>query len=357
VLAVSLFLPGLAVLLLSGEPGRGGEGNERSDPVKIPTIDGVDLQGNLYVSKKKNAPTVIFLHAIGDKSQTKGWTGLAETLQPNFTVMMFDFRGHGKSKTIQTDVFWKNAHNVKNVKGAPKKDTIELGDMSKTYYPTFCNDIAAVRAFLDRKNDLGVCNTSSLIVIGAETGATLGAIWINSEWQRYRLIPPAMFGFPAQPAANPEGKDIIAGIWLSPSPKLGTWDVSLTKTLDVPVRTHSTSTVFMYGGQDEKGKTLAKALERNLKTKDDKKGTVTAYEVEGNTKLTGANLLGKATGTDKAIAAYLKDVVENRGAEWTEREFRKTNYVWKVGGGTVPAKAPMETSNLNFDSYEKFIGR
>src|SRR5205814_9450356 len=100
--------------------------------------------------------------------------------------------GHGKSKNIQTEVFWKNAHNVKNVKGSPKKDTIELGDMSKTYYPTFCNDIAAVRAFLDRKNDLGVCNTSSLILVGAETGATLGAIWLNSEWQRYKLIPPAM---------------------------------------------------------------------------------------------------------------------------------------------------------------------
>ena len=54
--------------------------------------------------------------------------------------------------------------------------------------PVLINDIAAVKCFLDRKNDTGACNTSSTILLGAETGATLGAIWLNAEWRRYKVV-------------------------------------------------------------------------------------------------------------------------------------------------------------------------
>src|SRR5207302_6723078 len=59
------------------------------------------------------------------------------------------------------------------------------------------------------------CNISNLILIGAEDGATLGALWLATESRRYRLIPNPQF--PAMPKLNtkPEGKDVVACVWLS----------------------------------------------------------------------------------------------------------------------------------------------
>jgi len=166
-----------------GEAPRGGE------PVKFTTIDGVDLHGLFFQSAKKDAPTVMFIHALGDKAQRKEHLALAQELQASCSVLLFDLRGHGKSKDIDPEKFWKYGPNAKLVKGAPKKTTIEYVDFDKSYYPFIANDLAAAKAFLDRKNDTGACNTASTILIGAETGATLGAIWLNSEWYLYKLIP------------------------------------------------------------------------------------------------------------------------------------------------------------------------
>src|SRR5207253_6425804 len=109
------------------------------------------------------------------------------------------------------------------------------------YYPVLVNDIAAAKAFLDNRHDAGACNTSSLMVLGAETGATLGAIWLNAEWHRYAFTPPNLLTrTPAKFAPNPEGKDTIGAIWLSPTSKLGSRTVSLSATLDKPGREYAT---------------------------------------------------------------------------------------------------------------------
>ena len=50
------------------------------------------------------------------------------------------------------------------------------------------------------------------------SGATLGAMWLTSEWARYRLFPADPFAlnpmerFPRL-AEHPEGKGIMAAIW------------------------------------------------------------------------------------------------------------------------------------------------
>src|SRR4051794_30978301 len=78
--------------------------------VKILTADGIKLHGVFYASEKKNAPTVIMLHSIGDGKSSKGqdWKNLAETLNAaKYSVLMFDFRGHGESTTIDDPkLFW-----------------------------------------------------------------------------------------------------------------------------------------------------------------------------------------------------------------------------------------------------------
>ena len=129
----------------------GKEKDKVGDPVKITTVDGVDLHGLFFPSPKKDAPAVILLHPLGDTGMTKSYTSLAESLQPNYSVMCFDFRGHGKSKDIDPVLFRKYPGNQR-VKGGPMKTTIEYGDFPKDYYPVMCNDIAAVKAYLDRKN-------------------------------------------------------------------------------------------------------------------------------------------------------------------------------------------------------------
>jgi pimeloyl-ACP methyl ester carboxylesterase len=355
------FLAGLVLGSAAIAPGSRLAAQEgKGEAVKITTVDGVDLHGLYFQSKAKEAPTIIVLHAIGDSAvHKKNYTALAESLQPSYSVMLFDFRGHGKSKEIAADLFWKVPQNAKMVKGFPKATTIDQKDFSKGYYPILCNDIAAVKAFLDRKNDSGACNTASTILIGAETGATLGAIWLNSEWQLYKMIPGPNPFTPPQPVKNPEGKDVIAALWLSISPKLGTADVPLSATLNTAARVNGTPMVFMYGDQDSKGKELAQALESKLKVKDDPRHQyIASYEVKGNTKLVGINLVLPSLGTEKAIAEYLEGVVDKKGGEWGKREFRTSQYAWRPGAsGFLPAKELNgDPNNLMFNTYIDFMG-
>jgi len=63
------------------------------------------------------------------------------------------------------------------------------------------------------------------------------------------------------------------------------------------------------------------------------------------------------TGERLTNAGVMAVVVDAKGQEWSEREFRKTQYIWRVGGTTIPAKAPMDTSNLSYFDYQRFIAK
>src|SRR5947209_6163094 len=134
--------------------------------------------------------------------------------------------------------------------------------MEKLYYPLHCNDIAAAKSYLERtKNDLGLCNVQNFSVIGAEQGATLGAIWANSEWYRYKMdLSPPLY----QPrfAGTPEGKWFTGFIWLSIAPKVGTRDVSISQTTDATVRVHTVPPMFLYGENDTVAKKTATSVDK-----------------------------------------------------------------------------------------------
>src|SRR5262245_6043776 len=162
-------------------------------PVKVnfESEDKVNLRGTFYPSTQgKKANTVLLLHDTGS-DRSKGWDKLAAELQKrDFAVLAFDFRGHGESKAVDAE-FWNNAFNQRFVKGysaTKPKDTIEHKDFAKNYYSSLINDITAAKAFLDRRNDQGDCNSANLIVIGAGDGAVLGAMWIYEEQFRHRAI-------------------------------------------------------------------------------------------------------------------------------------------------------------------------
>jgi hypothetical protein len=333
----------------------------KGEKVRFTSVDGVELEGVFYAGSKRSSPAILMLHALGEDSRKSSWTSLAETLNnEGYAVLTFDFRGHGKSLTIEPEKFWNIPRNISSVKGAPKKETIEYKDMKSDYYPVLVNDIAAAKAFLDNRNDAGACNTSNLIIVGADTGATLGALWLNAEWQRYVFTPAnILMGIPVSIAKVPEGKDTIAAIWLSPTSKLGSRTIRFSSLLDKAGRENATPMVFMYSEDDASAKNIAKACETGFKgkKKDERYRFTAAVPIKGGGKLTGAGLLTKSLGTDEAIVNYIKDVVEAKGKEWEERDFRKTQYVWRLPGqNPVPAKLPNDKT-LIFDTYERFLPR
>src|SRR5207247_7667436 len=127
----------------------------------------------------------------GGSSHQDGWDDLAKKLSAEgYSVLSFDFRGFGNSHSISPG-FWdpsKNPHNVKYVNGANKAaqptsiDHKDFDSNASRYYPYLVNDIVAAKSFLDRRTDQGQANTSNLVVIGAGEGATLGAMWMASQW-------------------------------------------------------------------------------------------------------------------------------------------------------------------------------
>src|SRR5690349_13825787 len=69
---------------------------DKPEKVRFESYDHVELHGSFYVSKAgSNAPCVIMLHGVGGNREQEGWDELAEKLRPNYSVLTFDFRGHG----------------------------------------------------------------------------------------------------------------------------------------------------------------------------------------------------------------------------------------------------------------------
>jgi hypothetical protein len=229
--------------------------------------------------------------------------------------------------------------------------------------PVLVNDIAAVKAYLDRKHDAKECNTANTIVIGAEGGGTLGAIWINSEWYRHKFTPPAMLGAKIVVDKRPEGNDIVAAVFLSLSPQISPKKaVTLSSVLGVPCKTHGMAAAFYYGEEDSKGGEFAKSLETKLTGKPVGKATgkqvfIGATKVPG-TKLSGIKLLTKGTKTDQSIVEYLEAVLKDRSNESIERDYQGAHFIWKNPANPnlvpIPARKKNE-KNLNFDTYDRFI--
>jgi hypothetical protein len=277
-----------------------------------------------------------------------GWDRLAEALKDKgYSVLLFDYRGHGDSKSVSPD-FWKFADNrqLPGWNKNPPKDSIDLKDFPKSYYPMFLNDIAAARLFLDRKNDAGECNTSNLVVIGAEDGANLGMAWEYSEWSRYQINALG------KPAPTSEGADAACAIWLSFKPKLGTgqpngigeWFKHVGRDKKVPM-------YFLYGDGDESGKQVAEYYVEQIKSNNKGHKDTGAKAVDQAGKVTGNELLQKDLKTQGLIVKYIDKVMEDRGpqSEWSKRDVESKLYVWTFPGAirAIPAKQKDEkTLNL-----------
>ncbi len=206
-----------------------GASKANSRGVSFRTSDGVELQGNFYPAPSSGGKDacVLMLHNFsartGGDSREENWDRLAAELQKaGYAVLTFDFRGFGKSKSVDKAVFWDRLKNPQNqtIRNALKTpETIDRVDFRSDYYPYLVNDIAAAKTYLDRKNDAREVNASNLIVIGAGEGATLGALWMASEEYRKKDRSFGMIGQPPD-LDQPESRDFVCAVWLSISPSL-----------------------------------------------------------------------------------------------------------------------------------------
>jgi len=347
-----------AIGLFALTPGAAiGQGADTVDKVRFDTADGVKLHGNFYRSGKKGAPAVIMVHNIGETSAKEKWIELAKTLQPECAVLTFDLRGHGNSTEIDPSLYLRYPQNVAYTKGVnPNKVKLDYKDIDKNFYSVFINDIAAAKSYLERtKNDLGLCNTQNTVVIGVEQGATLAAIWANSEWYRYKIDFSPPF-FQIRPENRPEGQYLSALVCLSITPKLGSRTVNLANTLAFPCKQNAMPALFLTGDGDPKDKEslkdrdVARALEKAIKftgKKEDPKLIYTkAFELKGAGKLKGVDLLLKSLETGEKLSGYLKTVIGENSQEWAQREFLKSKFVWKLNNN--PNVSPIAAKVFHF---------
>jgi pimeloyl-ACP methyl ester carboxylesterase len=333
--SLSLARQALAVVLsLALLPLFSVRAQEKPEDVKFESVDQVELHGKFYPSSMgKKAPTVLMVHKIGGNSQIEGWGKLAEALQKSgCAVLTFDFRGHGNSTKVDPMAFWTKA-NQAGLKAAPgpaallKKDTISIKDFNTSYYPVLVNDIAAAKFYLDRRNDAGECNSGNLLVVGAEDGATLGLMWIASEWNRYQAVAFDMLG---RPKLNPksEGKDVACGIWLSLSPTLGTKSARIDQWMKQVGVENKTPMGLIYGSENSGDADRAAKYLEHLKPDKSKPFTVK----DGiKTQLTGHKLLSDKLKTQEHITNYVeKFMKDNNANDWDKRESDKNAYYWAM---------------------------
>jgi pimeloyl-ACP methyl ester carboxylesterase len=348
----------LALLLVAVAASRAPAQQQHSERVRLQTADSVHLRGTYYPPNRVKAPCVLLLHPLGSDSRQKPWRELAATLQrKGFAVLALDFRGHGQSTTVDPDEFWSGryANNRAYVRGLGQSQ-ISFHDFHKRYYPVLINDIAAARSYLDRKNDAREVNSSNLVVIGADTGATLGAVWLNAEMHRYRLVPSVILGCPPQPDKTPEGTRILAAIWLSIDRELGGSPINLTRVLDGAGRQAGIPMVFLYSEGNKHDEHIAKTCAQAL-IRDNRLAFTGATPVKDAAGGAGRDLLSPRLGLPKAIPDYLETLFLERGHEWLDRDERQALYAWRLfhpRPRLLPANSPGDRT-LVYHSYQDFL--
>ncbi|MCX7665481.1 MAG: hypothetical protein N2112_08040 [Gemmataceae bacterium] len=199
--------------------------------------DGVEIRGQFYKSKKNNSDVIIMMpEPRPGNSFTKGeWVSLAEDLyKKGYSVLLFDWRGIGKSGPEARGALISDPANFRNEpynrkyilnNGLLDVDKVKL-DFAKfpnDYKEKFIiNDLAAVKRFVDSRNNAKEVNSSRTWFISEGKGAGLALAFITTEFRRNTVKPKDDRGAleifdPLKPPPEfyPAGKDYAGLIALS----------------------------------------------------------------------------------------------------------------------------------------------
>lgn len=292
--------------------------------VTLPTADGVELHGR-YLPGEQKSPAVIILDDLAGNARPKICDALARALgTEGCAVLCIEFRGHGKSVEVGPD-FWNDLNNRKLVRGfnaSNPRDTISADDFQRGYAPYLANDVAAARMFLDQRNDVGDCNTRQIIVVGFGSGATIGSLWVASEWTRYRSYG----GNPDRLAIRPEGRDVAGCIWVDMRLQLDRQPMPVWDWLQAAETKHGTLIGWIYRDSDQD---LARFAERceSLNQPDKKvfvKSPVTAPARE---------LLAENAKVIPEIKSYVKSIRDKKDSPlWAFKNYFGSRFIWVSPG-------------------------
>lgn len=336
------------IAILAGNAGRA---QEMVDKISFETVDGVLIKGSFYPSAKgSNSPVVMLMHKYGSDRTKGGWDELAKHLQAQgFAVMSFDFRGHGESTSIKPEKFWSFAYNRQHMSNVNSKNkTISFKNFKNGYFPILVNDIVSARWDLDNRNDNGQCNTSNVIVIAAEEGASLAFLWMTFEYLRpaiYSQTNPLLKlggGVNIAPASD----DLAGAIWLSyvRSPQRVNIPYGALMSIAKGVRDH-VPMWFAVGKNDKPGMDDTNYMYDNVLRADQKRDRLelTFKKPIENTQLRGAQLLaGEKLTTNADIDKYLKKVVEKRPNSAQKR---------RNASESMPVIVPLSEMGFNPNNY------
>jgi pimeloyl-ACP methyl ester carboxylesterase len=379
---------GMALLAAFAANGPAHAQDGKGSPVKFETKDGVTLQGTFYPGKDSDQPTVLMLHKLKSDSSQGSWTEFAKRLnQAGYSVLTFDFRGHGESKSVDEERFWNkidSPQNFKYLKAFDKdrklRDKIDHADFPPAYYPYLINDIAAAKLYLDQRNDAGKCNSQALIVLGAEDGAALGAMWMASEWDRHTVAQVGLNGLGRvvyrDPNTESEGKSQYCAIWLNIKTDLaGKYGVRKTvidclkrvggseNSTTVSLKNYKIPMWFVCGAES-KDDTDSASVKTSLEMVKLLKGANPEASKLKHTalkrivaKVDGADLLDKTLGTGDAI---LKEYLQPLGEavppnKWSKTDIDTTPSIWLFGNIPFIAKTEKAKSMEHLPLTARFM--
>lgn len=151
------------------------------ETVTFETADKIPLSGTLYLSKDAAAPLLILVHRFrGERAEWDGLTARLAAAKRRYTVLAFDLRGHGSSRS------------------ASGKTQLDWGTMGSKDIPAFVTDVhAAMRYAAERsKND-----AARVVLVGSSLG---GAIAARAASEDARVVALGL----VSPGAQIEGYDV-----------------------------------------------------------------------------------------------------------------------------------------------------
>jgi pimeloyl-ACP methyl ester carboxylesterase len=303
--------------------------------VELRTGDGATLAGRYWPGRMgPKSPAVIVLDDVGPGAKAARCDAVARELaRAGCAVLCFDFRGHSGSTAVTAE-FWADPTNRRLVRRGRSKEAIAATDFKAGYLPQLVNDVAAARAYLLRRNDAGECNAGQTIVVGFGRGAAIGALWVATEWARYRLIDE----FPERLRDLPEGTDVAGCVWVAPDPRADGRTLPMLDWIRRAGQNQGVIQAWIYDRADTVAAGLAARCAAELNRGGDKLSVVREMTRDGARPITDDPALAGNVG--RAVK-FIRE--EREAPEWDDRDFADSRYLWQYRGWrTVAAKAAEE---------------
>jgi len=316
--------------------------------VEFTTADGVILAGQYWPGPRGGqSPAVLLLDGLGDNRDPEAIRAAAAALHTQGAACLaIDWRGQGRSLTVEP-LFWDEPTNRRLVKGFSSSrtpDEIRFSEFRPGYSWMMMNDLAAARAFLERRHDAQECNIQQLVLVGRREGASLGQLWAATEWQRFRITG----GFTSRLAAQSEGRDLFGFIWWDPE-----WEFDRVKIpwLDLMKQCTQKRTTFISLGYPQDDQAFAR-LESQARKAINQRG---ATLFQSSSRPAG-------TPAPEAWPLFVgRNFEQMRKAAdaplWEVRDFSGKRYAWVLKTGGVAVAKEEDERNLRLLPTDRLLPR